>query len=102
MGTDRAVAAWSQKLRFSDTTAHRPDEANGVAITFTAYRVVFQVLGHFHRGGATLLDDRAGLKPALLRLWPTAGGTLAWPPPHVFGDESLDLLINSIRDGTNG
>jgi hypothetical protein len=70
---------------------------NGFVTTFTAFRVVFQVVGHFTRGGAALNDNRL-LARALIRIWPPSGGPAAWPPKRLaFDDASLEALANSVR-----
>src|SRR5205823_1504107 len=96
----RAAAAWKRAYRFPTQAGDRAPDPNAYAITFTALRVVFHVLGHFSAGSAALQDEREGIAPALLRIWPLAGSSVEWPPPFVFSDESIDLLVNSIVDGT--
>jgi hypothetical protein len=96
----RAAAAWKRAYRFPVRGANHPAEPNAYAITFTVTRVIFQVVGHFSAGAATLRDGRDGLAPALLRIWPPEAQSIAWPPPFVFNDESIELLVNSINDGT--
>jgi len=100
-GPTSAGAAWKRAYRFADHTGWRPDDANGYAITFTAFRVLFQVFGQFSAGDATTNDDRHGLRPALTRIWPAVGDDVSWPPSRAFSNDSVDLLIESIVDGAN-
>jgi hypothetical protein len=65
--------------------------------TFTAFRVVFQVFGHFSRGGAQM-DDRRPVAAASAPIWPPQGRPIDWPPNRLaFGDDSLAELAQSIK-----
>jgi hypothetical protein len=81
---------------------HRPlhlgivedEEPNGFVTTFTVFRCLFQVVGHFTTGGATLNDTRLfahGLWP----IAPQCQDAVAWPRQRLaFGDDALSALIN--------
>ena len=99
-GPASAGVAWKRAYRFADHTGWRPDDPNAYAITFTAFRVLFQVFGHFSAGDATANDDRHGLRPALARIWPELDGEVSWPPSKVFTNDSIEMLIESVVDGT--
>lgn len=84
---------------------HRPlhvgigddESANGFVTTFTVFRVVFQVVGHFTIGGMTLNDDRI-YRDALSQIWPIRSQTIDWPPRRLaFDDDWLPTLANSFR-----
>jgi hypothetical protein len=98
----RAVIAWQQGFRFPDQLGWRPDTPNAFVVTFTAFCLIFQVFGHFNRGGATLRDGRDHLIPALIPIWPVGSSSVTWPPRYTFGDDSIDLLVGSFDDGTGG
>lgn len=69
---------------------------NAFVTTFTAFRIVFQVLGHFTVGGATLREGRQ-LAAGLARIWPPSLQPVDWPPLKLaFGDKSLQMLAESI------
>jgi hypothetical protein len=74
-----------------------PDEPpNAFATTFTAFRVVFQIFGHFTRGKAHL-EDRRLVAAALAPIWPPTGRPVDWPPRGLaFGDQALLELAESI------
>jgi len=81
--TTNAAVATKRAYRFPDRGGHRSPDANAYAITFTAFRVLFQVFGHFTSGAATMNDQRHGLKPALDQLWPVQREVVSWPPPRL-------------------
>ncbi len=73
----------------------RPERPNACLTTFTAFRVVFQVLGHFTTGGATLTEGRLP-SLALHAIWPPRSETLRWPRDRLtFGDDALVELAES-------
>lgn len=79
----------------------RPELPNAFVTTFTAFRVVFQVLGYFTKGGATLTDGRPA-SLALHRIWPPRRETLRWPRAGLaFADESLAELAASFDHGAD-
>lgn len=75
-----------------------PDERpNAYATTITAFRVVFQVFGHFVKA-ASFHDRRYQFASAIHRIWPIAPGAIRWPPRNVaFGDESLRDFATSFE-----
>lgn len=76
----------------------RPERPNACLTTFTAFRVVFQVLGHFTSGGATLKQGRLA-SLALHAIWPPRRETLRWPRDRLaFGDDALDELAESFSE----
>jgi hypothetical protein len=69
---------------------------NGFVTTFIVFRALFQVAGHFTKGGATLNDDR----PVAAGLWvisPPRPAPVRWPRGRLaFGDDALAPLAASI------
>lgn len=92
----RAAYASCQALHIACRDGIRPDEPTAFVVTFTAHKVAFQVVGHFTKGNMRLNDGRAGLRPALLQLWPNLCSELQWPPPVILPDEGLDALAASL------
>jgi len=97
---DNRWAGWSEThpLRISV-----PEDAlpNGFVTTFTAFRVVFQVVGHFASGEATIRDTRWQFAPAIHQLWPAGQEEIAWPRGgYALGDESLRAFARSFTDTT--
>lgn len=92
-GSNRAIWAQHSGLHMDvDDT----EPANGFVTTFTAFRVIFQVVGHFTRGGAEFSDNRI-YKDALVQVWPPRSQSVEWPPNRLaFNDEWLVTLANSI------
>jgi hypothetical protein len=89
----RRLAAWAVK------TALMLDLASAAPIVPTGYllRVVFQVVGHFTQGGATINDGRL-VAAALAPIWPPRSDTIEWPPRRLaFDDAALDELADSIN-----
>jgi hypothetical protein len=89
-------AMWAQQrgLRVGISADELP---NAFVTTFTAFRIVFQVFGHFTTGGATIDDGRQSAA-ALERIWPPRGRPIDWPPRGLaFSDGSLIELAQSIR-----
>jgi len=88
-------AAWAQH-RGLHVGISADELPNAFVTTFTAFRVVFQVVGHFTTGGATIDDGRL-LAAALGRIWPPSGRLIDWPRGKLaFGDGSLVELAQSI------
>jgi hypothetical protein len=72
------------------------ESPNGFVSTFTVFRVVFQVVGHFTSGDADFNDARI-YRDALTRIFPAQNGPTDWPPGHIaFDDEWLLKLADSI------
>jgi hypothetical protein len=88
-------AAWvSHTGLYLGITPDKPP--NAFVTTFTAFRVVFQVFGHFTKGGASLNDSRA-LAGALAPIWPPTDRAVDWPLQRLaFNDTSLVRLASSI------
>jgi len=74
------------------------EPANGFVTTFTAFRVVFQVVGHFTRGGADFNDDRI-YQDALARIWPPGDGPISWPPNRIVFDDPWLIKLGESIDG---
>ncbi len=70
--------------------------SNGFVTTFSVFRVVFQIVGHFTVGGATFNDNRL-LNAALAPIWPPQNEALDWPRRRLaFGDDALPQLAASV------
>jgi len=85
---DSYYAAWAshQALHVGISTS---EPLNAFVSTFTAFRAVFQALGHFSRGNMNV-DDQRLLAAALARIWPPREEPIDWPPRKLaFGDDSL-------------
>jgi len=105
-GSRRAVFAHHKQLDFNGSR-DRGEPPNGFVTTFSGYRVVFQVLGHFHAGGATFLDRREHFAPAIHAIWPRRQRQIEWPRQLVapgsqpsnlgLNDDSLREFATSIR-----
>src|SRR6266498_85751 len=96
LGSRRAVWAQHAGLRIGGIPDGGPP--NAFVTTFTVFRVVFQVFGHFTVGRASLHGEGWPFAPALLRLWPPWDHPVDWPPGRLaFDDESLAVLANSIN-----
>jgi hypothetical protein len=86
-------------------TAHRPlrldidqdEPPNAFVTTFSVFRCLFQVVGHFTVGGATFNEGRP-LSLALWPIWPPRKDSIGWPRDGLaFDDEALDELAASVR-----
>lgn len=89
---------WAAWARHTGLHIGIPDDEppNAFVTTFTAFRVVLQVVGHFTKGGARLTDTRS-LAKALARIWPPSGDSVDWPPGRLaFGDDALEALASSL------
>jgi hypothetical protein len=96
MGRERAIWSAQQALHIG---VPEDGEPNGFATTFTVFRALFQVVGHFTRGDATITDTRlwsAGLWP----IAPIQHAVIVWPRQgFAFDDQGLDHLARSITSG---
>lgn len=91
-GSNRAVWASRRGLQLGAAPGEPP---LGFVITFTVFRVVFQVVGHFASGGATIRDDRLW-SAGLHRIWPAGAGPIEWPRGRLaFDDDALVELDQS-------
>lgn len=96
LGSRRAVWAQRAGLRIGGIPDTQPP--NAFVATFTVFRVVFQVLGHFTVGSATLHGERWPFAPALVQIWPPQDHPVEWPPNRfALGDDALADLANSIN-----
>jgi hypothetical protein len=87
-----------RKFRGHDPRARRGEDelSNGFVTTFSVFRVVFQIVGHFTVGGATFNDNRL-LNAALAPIWPPQSDALDWPRRRLaFGDDALAQLAASV------
>lgn len=92
----RPGLAWRQSLWIGVPADGWP---NAFVTTFTAFRVVFQVAGHFVRD-ASIRDRRYQFASGIHRIWPVEPGSIRWPSRKlVFGDESLEAFAASFDDG---
>jgi hypothetical protein len=101
VGPTNYAAAWHRPLRLAPRGGVPPDEPNGLCVTFTAFRVAFQVVITFYRGvyNPTLLTDVGEL---LTPLWPSdAGAVRSWPAGG-FDAEAVEGLAERIADGARG
>jgi hypothetical protein len=92
-GARRAIWAEHHPLRIA---IGADEEPNGFVTTFIVFRCLFQVVGHFTRGEATLKDARLFARG----LWPIAPACrqpIAWPRDRLaFNDDELVALASSI------
>jgi hypothetical protein len=95
LGSSKAIWAEHRALHLG---IPEEEPANGFVTTFNVFRCVFQVVGHFTKGGATINDARL-LSLGLSRIWPPNLEAIAWPRDGLaFNDEALRLLASSIKD----
>jgi len=93
-GSQHAIWADHHGLQLG---AHEDESPRGFVTTFTAFRVLFQVVGCFNKGFATV-DDRLMLG-ALHRIAPGGGEAIQWPRDNLaFGDDMLSSLAASVTD----
>ncbi len=92
----KRYAAWAAQRPLHMGSPH-PERPNACLTTFTAHRVVFQVLVHFTSGGAQLTDTRlSSLAPHAI--WPPRSEPLRWPRDRLaFGDDDLVQLADSFK-----
>jgi hypothetical protein len=99
LGNKKAVWAERRGLHVGIGEDELP---NGFVTTFSVFRVVFQIVGHFTVGGATFDESRL-LNAALAPIWPPPGEVLDWPRRGLaFGDEALAELAGSIAGSSRG
>lgn len=96
IGSKHNLMASMRPLRLVPRGGVRPDEPNGLCVTFTAHRVVFQVVVTFYRElyELTLMGN---LEELLVPLWPVVGGDQRWAPGGIDAG-GLDDLIERIDD----
>jgi hypothetical protein len=94
LGNRKAIWAEHRGLHLGIPETEPP---NGFVTTFTVFRVLFQVLGHFTKGGATFTEGRlyaAGLWP----IAPAQREAVDWPRERLaFNDEAVAELAQSIN-----
>lgn len=90
VGPTQYASAWLRPLWLVPRGGLRPEDPNGVCVTFTAFRVVFQVVITFYRGqyDLTLTRDVGQL---LTALWPSDGAAHPWPAGGFDADAVADL-----------
>jgi hypothetical protein len=93
LGHKKAIWAEHRALHLGIPKGESP---NGFVTTFTVFRVLFQVVGHFTKGGAKFKEGRlyaAGLWP----IAPRQRETVDWPREGLaFNDEAIEKLAESI------
>ena len=93
LGSTKAVWAMHRPLHLGISG---DEPANAFVTTFTAFRCVFQVVGHFTVGGATFNEGRP-LSLGLWPIWPPRKDSIRWPRDGLaFSDETLEQLAASI------
>ena len=93
LGKQKAVWAEHRGLRLGVPEDEPP---NGFVTTFTTYRVLFQVVGHFTKGGATF-DDRRLFAAGLWPIAPIRRDLIDWPRERLaFDDDEVADLARSI------
>jgi hypothetical protein len=91
---------WATWARHTPLRLGAPEDAppNGFVTTFTAHRVIFQVLGYFTSGGARF-DDTRIYREALAQISPLRCLPVEWPPNgFLLDDDWLEKLATSITD----
>jgi hypothetical protein len=92
LGNRKAIWAEHRGLHITED-----EPPNAFITTFSVFRVVFQVVGHFTKGGATF-DDTRLLSLGLARIWPACENPIDWPRERLaFGDDALAELAASIN-----
>ena len=64
-------------------------------LTFTAFKVVFQVFIPFPSGSLAPLEDFRG---SVVPVWPPQQGDIAWPPAYRFDEASVKAFVCRIYD----
>ncbi|MFF3855192.1 hypothetical protein [Micromonospora sp. NPDC002575] len=78
VGPEKFLHTWHRPLRLQPRGERIPDEPNGLCVTFTVFRVAFQVVFSFWRGiYDTTLNYDVGEQ--LTQLWPMDGAAHLWP-----------------------
>lgn len=94
LGKSKAIWAEHRGLHLGVNEAEPP---NAFVTTFSVFRVVFQVVGHFTKGGATFKEGRL-LSLGLFPIWPARGEAAEWPRNRLaFADDGLAELAASIN-----
>lgn len=88
-GNQHAATAQLLGLHIGVPTDQPP---NAFLATFSIFRVVFQVLGHFARGPAELKDDRRQFEQIYDQIWPW------WCMPIVWPKSTYALFEDSLND----
>jgi hypothetical protein len=88
-----ALRAFHRGLQFG---AREDVPPLGFVTTFTVFRTLFQVLGHFTNGSATWNDNRR-LRVGLHTIWP-ASHAIDWPRDGVaFDNDAVEELDASVE-----
>jgi hypothetical protein len=96
---ERAARVDHRPLHVGIPTSEPP---NGFVTTFNAFRVVFQVLGHFTVGNRSFTERRV-FRDALGLLWPPRESAMDWPPNLLaFDDDWFDMLAASVQSSPRG
>lgn len=91
-------AGWAHGLGLRADGAAESASPAGFVITFTVFRVVFQVMGHFASGEVRLNEGRWQYAAAIERIWPRWKLPVEWPKStSVFFDKSLEEFANSVN-----
>jgi len=93
-GSQKAIWAEHRPLHIGIASDEEP---NGFVTTFIVFRCLFQVVGHFTRGGATMNDTRL-IARGLWSIAPPRADAIRWPRDRLaFGDDALTELAASIN-----
>jgi hypothetical protein len=89
----KGILGYHRGLRLGAADGHPP---LGFVTTFTVFRTLLQVVGHFTAGGATWRDNRR-LRVGLHTIWPTSG-QIDWPRDGLaFDDDAVEELDASVE-----
>ncbi|MEW2477313.1 hypothetical protein AB0875_26330 [Micromonospora gifhornensis] len=104
VGPSRWMQVWYQPLRLKPRVGPAPKEPNGLSVTFTAFRVAFQVVFTFWRGTYDVaLNYDVG--DSLTPLWPIDGQPRLFPSGAFDFEAILDVaerFIDKETDAANG
>jgi len=91
-------AAWAQGQTLRADPSDDSSRPVGFVITFTVFRVVFQVMGHFTAGSMEVNEGRWQYAPCIERIWPIWKMPVQWPKSH-YGlyDKSLEEFAGSVN-----